>query len=169
VQTLRSVLGIIFKRQSPERLHYSKQRLISALIAAIVIAMASHIRLFEMSLNAALLQLVFELGVLVVGLRLAWAMSTTQRRRLLKMTLALFLISALGDAALTTLSVIPLDSQLGPPRQLLVVSIMLAQIIGALNSVRFGISVNWRLAGAYVLGYVVVSMLLADLAGFFLQ
>ncbi|MCZ6709634.1 MAG: hypothetical protein O7B25_04655 [Gammaproteobacteria bacterium] len=169
MQTLRSVLGIIFKRQSPERLHYSKQRLISAIIAAIAIAIASHTQFFEMSLNAALLKLVFELGVLVVGLRLAWAMSTARRRRLLKMTLALFLISALGDAALTALSVIPLDSQLGLPRQLLAVSIMLAQIIGAVNSVRFGISVNWRMAAAYVLGYVIVSMLLADLAGGFLQ
>ncbi|MFP6815022.1 MAG: hypothetical protein VB949_05050 [Pseudomonadales bacterium] len=169
MQVLRSVLGIVFKRQSPERLHYSKQRLISAIIAAIVIATASHIQFFEMSLNAALLKLVFELGVLVVGLRLAWAMSDVDRRRLLKMTLALFLISAFGDGALTTLSAIPLDSRLGPPRQLLAVSIMLAQIIGAVNSVRFGVSVNWRMAGAYVLCYVIVSMLLADLAGVFLQ
>jgi hypothetical protein len=74
-----------------------------------------------------------------------------------------------ASLALTTLSAIPLDSRLGPPRQLLAVSIMLAQIIGAVNSVRFGVSVNWRMAGAYVLCYVIVSMLLADLAGVFLQ
>ncbi len=167
MQTLKSALGIAFKQQSPERLHYSRQRLVNAVLAALAMAFASHIQFFEMPLNVALLKLVFELGVLVVGLRLAWS-TRSARHGLLKMTLALFLISAVGDAALTALSVIPLESRLGPPRQLLAISIMLAQIVGAVNCVRFGVSVSWRMAGAYVLGYVVVRVLLFDLAGVFL-
>ena len=166
-QTLKSVLGITFKRQSPERLQYSRQRLGAAVVSALGLAMASHMLFFEMALNAALLKLVFELGVLVVGLNLAWS-TRSARHRLLKMTLALFLISAVGDATLIATSVIPLESPLNPLRQALGVSIMLAQLLGALNSVRFGIGVDWRTASAYVVGYVFLSVLLFEVAALFL-
>jgi len=161
------VLGITFKRQSPERLVYSRQRLVTGVALALLAAMASHLLFFEMSLNEALVKLVFELGVLVLALNLAWS-EQTARYRLLKMTLALFLISAVGDMALTALAAVPLQSGLGPLRQLLAVGVMLAQMLGALNSVRYGAAVGWPLAGAYVAGYVVASLLLYQLAAAFL-
>jgi hypothetical protein len=167
VQTLKSVLGITFKRQSPERLHYSRRRLVTVVLIALGLAVASHMLFFEMALNSALLKLVFELGVLVVGLNLAWS-TPSARHRLLKMTLALFLISAVGDAALIATSLIPLASPLGPVRQTLAIAIMLSQLAGALNSVRFGTGVAWRMAGAYVAGYVVISVLLFELAALFI-
>jgi hypothetical protein len=167
VHTLKSLLGITFKRQSPERLQYSRRRLVVAVVVAVGLAFASHLLFFEMTPNAALLKLVFELGVLVIGLNLAWA-TRSARHRLLKMTLALFLISALGDALLIADSILALESALGPLRQLLAVSIMLAQIIGALNSVRFGLGVDWRMAAAYVAGYVVISVFLFEVGALLL-
>lgn len=172
-QVLKSVLGITFKRQSPERLVYSRQRLVTAVLIALIAAMTSHLLFFEMSLNEALMKLVFELGVLVVALNLAWSPALpsskkTNRHRLLKMTLALFLLSALGDLALTLLGAMPLESSLGPPRQVLAVLVMLAQLLGALNSVRFGAAVGWALASAYVAIYLAASLLLYQLAASFL-
>lgn len=166
-QILSAVLGITFKRQSPERLVYTRARLVTAVALALILAMSSHLLFFGLSLNMALLKLVFELGVLVIGLNLAWS-KPAARHRLLRMTLALFVISALGDGALTAVAAIPLESRLGALRQLLAVSIMLCQIMGALNSVRFGVGVGWPLAGAYVAGYVVLSQLLFELAAVFL-
>lgn len=166
-QTLKALFGIVFRRQSPERLHYSRERLVVVVIAAIALAIASHLWFFGMSLNHALVNLVFELGVLVVGLNLAWSRSRA-RHRLLKMTLALFLIGAAGDAALVTVSPIPLDSRFGILRQLLAIAIMLAQLVGAVNSVRFGIAVGWRTAAAFVAGYVAITLLLTELATLFL-
>ena len=138
----------------------------TAIVLALTLAVASHMLFFEMSFNAALLKLVFELAVLVVGLNLAWA-THSARHRLLKMTLALFLISAVGDAALVATSFIPLESRLSLLRQILAISIMLSQLVGALNSVHFGIG-DWRMAGAYVIGYVVASILLFEVAALFL-
>lgn len=104
-----ALLGIVFARKSPERLSYSRRNLIVSVFVALFAAYFAHTRFLGLDTPHALVKLVFELGILVVGLNFAWR-SRADRQRLLRMTMTLFLISAAGDVVLILLSLVPLES-----------------------------------------------------------
>ena len=162
-----ALLGIVFARKSPERLSYSRRNLIVSVFVALFAAYFAHTRFLGLDTPHALVKLVFELGILVVGLNLAWR-SSADRQRLLRMTMTLFLISAAGDVVLILLSLVPLESSLGPSRQAIAYATMLAMIAGAVNVLQYALGVSWRIGGAYALGYVALSLLFYDLTRLFL-
>lgn len=156
---LDDLLGIIYLRRSPERLVYSRGVLIAALVLAVVAAFAAHVLFLGLSLPFALLKIVCELGIFVVALNQT-ARTRAVHFRVLKMALALLLISALGDAALVSLSFLPLQ----PPRQVVAMLVLGSQIFGGVNCVQFGLSVTWLRAAAFAGAYIVAALLFYQLA-----
>lgn len=156
---LDDLLGIIYLRRSPERLVYSRGVLIAALVLAVVAAFAAHVLFLGLSLPFALLKIVCELGIFVVALNQT-ARTSAVRFRVLKMALALLLISALGDAVLVSLSFLPLQ----PPRQVVAMLVLGSQIFGGVNCVQFGLSVSWLRAAAFAGAYIVAALLFYQLA-----
>ena len=138
VRLLGDLLGIIYLRRSPERLLYSRQMLIAALVLALIAAFAAHVLFLGLSVPFALLKIVCELGLFVIALNQA-ARTGAVRFRVLKMALALLLISALGDVLLVGLSSLSLQ----PPRQVVAMLVLGSQIFGGVNCVQFGVSVTW--------------------------
>lgn len=156
-----ALFGVVFLRRSPERLAYSRQRLLLAIGLACPAAYVTHVWLLGLDTPHALLKMVCELIVLVMGLRLARiSHATSGQYRLLVMTLTLFLISLFGDVLLIALSTIPLQSPLGSTRQLLAFGTMISMALGAANTVQYGMSIAWRTAAFYVLGYFALTMML---------
>lgn len=154
---LGDLLGVIYRRRSPERLTYSRPMLIAGLVLAICAALLAHLFFFAMELPLAVLKMVCELGLFVLGLNLA-VRARARRERVLKMALALVLISGLGDLALLILAALPLPDSVGVARVgagLVVAS----QIYGAVNCVQFGMTAPWLKAAAIVVGYVVATLL----------
>ncbi|TDJ39711.1 MAG: hypothetical protein E2O54_09835 [Gammaproteobacteria bacterium] len=156
---LDDLLGIIYLRRSPERLVYSRGVLIAALVLAVVAAFAAHVLFLGLSLPFALLKIVCELGIFVVALNQT-ARTSAVHFRVLKMALALLLISALGDAVLVSLSFLPLQ----PPRQVVAMLVLGSQIFGGVNCVQFGLSVTWLRAAAFAGAYIVAALLFYQLA-----
>lgn len=156
---LDDLLGIIYLRRSPERLVYSRGVLIAALVLAVVAAFAAHVLFLGLSLPFALLKIVCELGIFVVALNQT-ARTRAVHFRVLKMALALLLISALGDAVLVSLSFLPLQ----PPRQVVAMLVLGSQIFGGVNCVQFGLSVTWLRAAAFAGAYIVAALLFYQLA-----
>lgn len=156
---LDDLLGIIYLRRSPERLVYSRGVLIAALVLAVVAAFAAHVLFLGLSLPFALLKIVCELGIFVVALNQT-ARTSSVHFRVLKMALALLLISALGDAVLVSLSFLPLQ----PPRQVVAMLVLGSQIFGGVNCVQFGLSVTWLRAAAFAGAYIVAALLFYQLA-----
>ena len=166
LRLLGDLLGIIYLRRSPERLVYSRGVLIAALVLAVIAAFAAHVLFLGLSLPFALLKIVCELGLFVVALNQT-ARTGAVRYRVLKMTIALFLISALGDLVLVGLSFLPLQ----PPRQVMAMLVLGSQVFGGVNCVQFGVSVSWLraalFAGAYIVGALLFYQLTSSLmAGF---
>ena len=64
---------------------------------------------------------------------------------------------------LILLSFVPLESAVGPARQAVAFATMLAMTAGAMNALQYALSVSWRMAGAYALGYVALSLLFYEL------
>ncbi len=161
-----ALVGVIFLRKSPERLTYSRRRLLLAIGLACPFAYVSHVWLLGLDTPHALLKMVCELIVLVVGLRLARlnqaGRATAFQYRLLVMTLTLFLISIFGDSVLIVLSFVPLESSLGSARQLLAFATMIFMAVGAANTVQYGMSTAWRMAAFYILGYIALALMLFE-------
>ena len=161
-----ALIGVIFLRKSPERLSYSRQRLLLTIGFACPAAFVCHVWLLGLDTPHALLKMVCELIVLVIGLRLARISQASNAKgsqyRLLVMTLTLFLISIFGDLVLLALSFVPLESPLGLTRQLLAFTTMISMAVGAANSVQYGMSVAWRMASVYVLGYIALALMLYE-------
>ena len=82
------------------------------------------------------------------------------RFRVLKMALALLLISALGDVLLVGLSFLPLQ----PPRQVVAMLVLASQIFGGVNCIQFGVSVTWPRAAMFAAAYIVATLLFYQLA-----
>lgn len=157
-----ALVAVVFARKSPERLIYTQRRLYIWLFAALLAAYLAHTRLLGLDTPHALLKLVCELGVLVVGLNLAWR-TRASHQKLVRMTMTLFMISTLGDAVLLLLSLVPLESDFGPTRQAIAFVMMLAMTAGAINTLQYALAVSWRIAGSYALGYIAVALLFYDL------
>ncbi len=161
-----ALVGIIFLRKSPERLSYSRTRLLLSIGLACPVAYGCHVWLLGLDTPHALLKMVCELGVLVIGLRLARLSqansATVSQHRLLVMTLTLFLISIFGDLVLIALSFVPFESSVGQARQILAFTTMISMAFGAVNTVQFGMGVGWRMAVVYVLGYIALAMMLYE-------
>ena len=157
---------MIFLRKSPERLTYSRTRLILAIGLACPIAYVSHVWLLGLDTPHALLKMVCELIVLVIALRLVRlnqpSSATAAQYRLLVMTLTLFLISIFGDLVLIVLSLVPLQSPAGLARQLVAFTTMIVMALGAANAVQYGMSVAWRMAAFYVLAYIGLALMLFE-------
>lgn len=156
---LGDLLGIIYLRRSPERLVYTRRILIAALVLAVAAAFAAHVLFLGLSVPFALLKIVCELGLLVVALNQTTRIQAV-RYRVLKMTIALLLISALGDALLVGLSILPLQ----PPRQVVAMLVLGSQVFGGVNCVQFGISVSWLRAAMFAAAYIVAALLFYQLA-----
>ena len=90
---------------------YSRGVLIAALVLAVIAALATHVLFLDLTIPFALLKVVCELGIFVVALNQT-RRTNAVRFRVLKMAIALLLISALGDVVLVSLSLLPLQ----PPR-----------------------------------------------------
>ncbi len=159
VRLLGDLLGIIYLRRSPERLVYSRGVLIAALVLAVIAAFAAHVLFLGLSLPFALLKIVCELGLFVVALNQTRRTGAV-RFRVLKMTIALLLISALGDVVLVSLSFLPLQ----PPRQVVAMLVMGSQLFGGVNCVQFGLSVTWLRAAAFAAAYIVAALLFYQMA-----
>ncbi|MCZ6643985.1 MAG: hypothetical protein O7F71_20605 [Gammaproteobacteria bacterium] len=161
-----ALIGVIFLRKSPERLTYSRRRLLLAIGLACPVAYVSHAWLLGLDTPHALMKMVCELTVLVIGLRLArlsqQSSGSTSQYRLLVMTLTLFLISIFGDSVLVALSFVPLETSIGPVRQVLAFTTMISMAIGATNTLQYGMSVSWRMAAVYVLGYITLALMLYE-------
>ncbi|MDA1073402.1 MAG: hypothetical protein O3A63_01405 [Proteobacteria bacterium] len=158
-----AVLLIIFARKSPERLHYTRPRLVVSVFLAVICAFLAHLMFFGYPINDALLSIVARLGVFVVAVNQTAAADKT-RHRVLKMMLALFLISAFGDATLVLLSFVPPSDNLAPVMIAGVMLIYIAQLVGAVNSVQYGLSNTWFTAALYVVAYLVVVYIFLALA-----
>lgn len=159
LRLLGDLLGIIYLRRSPERLVYSRGVLIAALVLALLAAFAAHVLFLGLSLPFALLKIVCELGLFVVALNQTVRIGAV-RHRVLKMTIALFLISALGDVVLVGLSFLPLQ----PPRQVVAMLVLGSQVFGGVNCVQFGISATWLRAAVFAAAYIVAALLFYQLA-----
>ena len=162
IRQLNDFVGIWTGRKSPERLTYSRRRLILAIVTACLAAYLAHSSLLGLNAMHALMKIVCELAVLVIGLRFARTTSTSRYRQLV-MTYVLFLVSLTGDALLWLLSFIPIQSGFGNARQFVAFAVMTGMAFGAVNAVRYGLSVNWRMASAYVLGYIALAVLLYEI------
>ena len=153
-----TVLGVILRGHSPERLSYSRRRLFVAVGIAISAAYLAHVAYWLLDTPHAVLRIVWELGVLVIAVRQTPATVST-RHRVLKMLLALFVISALGDALLFGLAFLP---ETLPWRGKLVLGyvVVFMQLVGAANCVCYALSVKWYWGLAWTLGYVVTVVVL---------
>jgi hypothetical protein len=158
IRLLGDLLGIIYLRRSPERLVYSRGVLIAALVLAVIAAFATHVLFLGLTMPFALLKVVCELGIFVVALNQT-RRTNAVRFRVLKMAIALLLISALGDVVLVSLSLLPLQ----PPRQVMAMLVLGSQVFGAINCVQFGVSVAWLRAAVYVAVYIVGVLLFYQL------
>jgi hypothetical protein len=160
---IKSVLLVIFARKSPERLHYTRPRLVVSIIFAVLFAFGSHVLFFGYPINDALLNIVARLGVFVVAVNQT-AATDRVRHRVLKMMLALFLISALGDGLLVALAFVPPSDSLAQVMMAAVMLIYVAQLIGACNAVQYGLTITWFTAALYVIGYLIVVYVFLALA-----
>ncbi|MCZ6616930.1 MAG: hypothetical protein O7E57_02265 [Gammaproteobacteria bacterium] len=52
---------------------------------------------------------------------------------------------------------------LGPARQLLAFAVMISMTVGAANTVQYGMSVGWRMAAVYVLGYIALALMFYEI------
>jgi hypothetical protein len=159
VRLLGDLLGIIYLRRSPERLLYSRQMLIAAVVLALITAFAAHVLFLRLSVPYALLKIVCELGLFVIALNQTARIGAV-RLRVLKMALALLLISALGDVVLVCLSFLPMQ----PPRQAVAMLVFGSQVFGGVNCVQFGVSVTWLRAAMFAAAYIVAALLFYQLA-----
>jgi predicted membrane protein len=125
---------------------------------AISMAYLAHVAYWLLDTPNAVLRIVWELGVLVIAVRQAPATSST-RHRVLKMLLALFVISALGDTVLFGLAFLP-ETLPWQGKSVLGYVVVLVQVVGAVNCVRYGLAVKWYWGVAWTLGYVVVVIVL---------
>lgn len=156
------LLGVIYRRRSPERLVYNRSLLIAAVALAVSAALLAHLFFYAAELPHAVLKMVCELGLFVVGLNLA-VRARARRERIVKMALALLLISGLGDLVLLVGSVIPTTDVLGQMRQVVAGVVVASQIYGAINCVQFGMTATWLRAAGIVIGYLVATLLVYEI------
>lgn len=159
-RTFVDLLGVIYRRRSPERLTYARPLLVWALVLAICAALLAHLMLLGLDVPHSLLKVVCELGVFVLGLNLATRGRRVRVERVLKMAFALLLISALGDLVLVGVSQAPP----GIVQQLAVGAVVASQLYGGVNCVQFGLSVGWPRAAAVLAAFLAAALVLYEVA-----
>ena len=156
---LRDLVGIIYARRSPERLPYSRQLMMAAVLLAVSAGVLAHLFLLGLELPFAVAMVVCELGWLVLGLNVA-VRRGGRRERVAKMGLALLLISGAGDLVLIALGLAPA----GPARRIAAALVVVSQLYGALNCVQFGFSLQRVRALFYVAAWVIGILLTYEIA-----
>jgi hypothetical protein len=137
---------------------YSRPMLTAGLILAVSAALLAHLFFFGLELPLAVLKMVCELGLFVAGLRLA-VRARARRERVLKMALALVLISGLGDLVLLVVAVIPDTDTLDLLRNSGAGLVIGSQIYGSINCVQFGMTASWLRAAGIAAGYLIATLL----------
>ena len=163
LQQTMVLAGVIFARKSPQRLRYSKSRLNFAIGCACLLGYLAHTLFLGLDPPQALVKLVFEIAVLIIGLRYL-SKTSLSRQKLMKMTLSLFLISIYGDGSLLLLSLIGTNSSSESALAWAAFGVMLSELYGASNVVQHTLEVSWRIGAAYVLGYIALVITFYELA-----
>ena len=150
---MTSVLGIIYARKSPERLAHSRRRTLTSLLVAVALAYMAHLLLGELNPPQAILRIVCELLMLVVGIRFMPS-TPNARYRVLKMVTALLAISMLGDGVLIAISFVAFPAPLDNVQLALAGLVYASQIYGATNCVRYALATTWTRATLWAAAYV---------------
>lgn len=157
VEVVVTVLGIVFRGQSPERLTYTRRRLIWCAGIAVSVGYVARIAYWLQPTPHALLWIVIALGILLTAVR-RWP--GAQRFRTVRMLMGLFVISALGDGLLVLVALLPLPRDVMQVPGYLVAAV---QVLGAAQCIRYGIRRPWHIGLLFSMVFLVTVTVLYQL------
>jgi hypothetical protein len=144
-----SVYRVVFRGGSPQRIQYSDQRLIAAVLATVVLSIGSQVLFF----NSSIIETGLGLFTLLTGTYLLSALLTRKvpRGRLRQTLLAIFLIFAMAQVIL--LIGAPFTTMATWITPLIAGVVAVCILMGAKNSLRFALGCSAISAWGYALLY----------------
>ncbi|MGI9301343.1 MAG: hypothetical protein ACR2RB_01350 [Gammaproteobacteria bacterium] len=150
---LATCLAIVTTRGSPEDLPYSRGLFHISVATAILVGLLNRWILPDVTVAHAVINTAGEYAILLYGLHLLLGIRE-MLARFVKVATAILLISTMGGATLFLLRWFG-----SPVTSIIVATVFIAQLSGALTCLRRGMDVHWLIAGFYLFAYLWIAML----------
>ena len=152
-----SVFRVVFRRGSLQRVHYSTNRLVFALLLMLAFLIAAQLWYFRSdALDTGLAAFVGTTSLLIASSWLTWKVP---RKRLMTALLVVLLITAAAFLLLTVASVFPVWDQ-AALRYTFAGALALAVILGASNCLQYALGSSRTKAFTWTIAFALVVLLL---------